>query len=127
MQEINPRILLEMSSRRPSNARHNAPPDFLVRLRDKRSPRPPTWLDWNYALPAIAILGVCALMWLLSPILAPFLAAAILAYIFDPLVDRLQLRGVSRTFGTTLAILVLLLSGRRCRWYQRPFCRAARG
>ena len=110
MQEINPRILLEMSSRRPANARHHAPPDFLVRLRDKRSPRPPTWLDWNYALPAIAILGVCALMWLLSPILAPFLAAAILAYIFDPLVDRLQLRGVSRTLGTALAILLLLLS-----------------
>jgi len=110
MQEINTRILLEMSNRRPANARHNAPPDFLVRLRDKRSPRPPTWLDWNYALPAIAILGVCALMWLLSPILAPFLAAAILAYIFDPLVDRLQLRGVSRTLGTVLAILLLLLS-----------------
>ena len=99
-----------MSNRRPANTRHNAPPDFLVRLRDKRSPRPPTWLDWNYALPAIAILGVCALMWLLSPILAPFLAAAILAYIFDPLVDRLQLRGVSRTLGTVLAILLLLLS-----------------
>ncbi len=109
MQEINTRILLEMSNRRPANTRHNAPPDFLVRLRDKRSPRPPTWLDWNYALPAIAILGVCALMWLLSPILAPFLAAAILAYIFDPLVDRLQLRGVSRTLGTVLAILLLLL------------------
>ena len=106
---INPQILLEMSNRRPANARHNAPSDFLVRLRDKRSP-PPSWLDWNYALPAIAILGVCALMWLLSPILAPFLAAAILAYIFDPLVDRLQLRGVSRTLGTVLAILLLLFS-----------------
>ncbi len=109
MQEINTRILLEMSSRRPSNVRHSAPPDFLVRLRDKRSPRPPAWLDWNYVLPAIAILGVSALMWLLSPILAPFLAAAILAYIFDPLVDRLELRGVSRTLGTVIAVLLLLL------------------
>ena len=109
MQEINTRILLEMSSRRPSNVRHNTPPDFLVRLRDKRSPRPPAWLDWTYLLPVIAILGVCYLLWLLSPILTPFLAAAILAYIFDPLVDRLELRGVSRTLGTVIAILMLLL------------------
>jgi len=29
------------------------------------------------------------LVWLLSPILAPFLFAAILAYILDPLVERL--------------------------------------
>ena len=49
-------------------------------------------------------------MWVLSPILAPFLAAAILAYIFDPLVDRLEARGVSRTFGTAIAILLLLLA-----------------
>ena len=110
MQEINIRILLEMSSRRPSNARYTAPPEFLLRLRSKRLPRPPAWLDWNYALPVIAILGVCALMWLLSPILAPFLAAAILAYIFDPLVERLKLRGVSRTLGTVIAVLLLLLS-----------------
>ena len=56
------------------------------------------------------ILGFAALMWALAPILAPFLAAAILAYIFDPLVDRLEARGVSRTFGTAIAILLLLLA-----------------
>jgi predicted PurR-regulated permease PerM len=109
MQEIYSRILLEMSSGRPSNARHRASPEFLIRLREKRSPRPPAWLDWNYALPVIALIGACSLIWLLSPILAPFLAAAILAYIFDPLVDRLEARGVTRTLGTVIAVLLMLL------------------
>ena len=47
------------------------------------------------------------LVWLLSPILAPFLFAAILAYVLDPIVERLSARGVPRTVA---AILVLLLA-----------------
>ncbi len=112
MRESTTRILLEMSSRRPSDARDVRPgtqPAFLARLRAKRAPQPPAWLDWHYALPALAFLGFAALLWALSPILAPFLAAAILAYIFDPLVDKLEARGVSRTFGTAIAVLLLLL------------------
>lgn len=49
-----------------------------------------------------------ALLYLLSPILAPFLFAAILAYICDPLVDRLERRRVPRTVGTVLVLLLLL-------------------
>lgn len=52
----------------------------------------------------IALLG---LLWLLSPILTPFLLAAILAYIGDPLVDRLEARRVPRTAGTGLVIVAL--------------------
>jgi predicted PurR-regulated permease PerM len=37
------------------------------------------------------------LVWLLSPIFAPFLLAAILTYSFDPLVERLTRRRVPRT------------------------------
>ncbi len=69
----------------------------------------PTWLNWNVAVMFLALLGFAFLLWLLSPILAPFLAAAILAYIFDPLVSKLEEKGVSRTFGTVIAVLALLL------------------
>jgi predicted PurR-regulated permease PerM len=55
---------------------------------------------------AIALIAG-GLLWMLSPILAPFLFAAILAYILDPLVERLQRRRVPRTLG---ALLVLLLA-----------------
>ena len=58
----------------------------------------------------LAAFGFSMLLWMLSPILAPFLAAAILAYIFDPLVTKLQDRGIGRTVGAVIAILVLLLA-----------------
>ena len=36
------------------------------------------------------------LVYLLSPILTPFLVSALLAYLGDPLVDRLEARGLSQ-------------------------------
>ena len=48
------------------------------------------------------------LVWLLSPILAPFLFAAILAYIFDPLVERLTRRRAPRTLAVILVMLFVL-------------------
>jgi hypothetical protein len=42
---------------------------------------------------------LCAFVWLLHPILTPFLVALLLAYLFDPLVDRLEKAGLSRTLG----------------------------
>jgi predicted PurR-regulated permease PerM len=51
---------------------------------------------------------VVALLYILSPILAPFLFAAILAYISNPLVSWLGRHRVPRTLG---AVLVLLLLG----------------
>lgn len=47
------------------------------------------------------------LLYLLAPILSPFLFAAILAYICNPLVDRMGRRGVPRTLGATLVLLLL--------------------
>jgi predicted PurR-regulated permease PerM len=49
------------------------------------------------------------LLYLLSPILSPFLLAAALAYLCDPLVDRLEARKLSRTLGTVLVLLGLVL------------------
>ncbi len=51
---------------------------------------------------------VIALLYFLSPILAPFLFAAILAYISNPLVSWLGRHRVPRTLG---AVLVMLLLG----------------
>ncbi|MGQ0653200.1 MAG: AI-2E family transporter [Betaproteobacteria bacterium] len=48
------------------------------------------------------------LVWLLSPILTPFLLAAVLAYIFDPLVERLTRRGVPRSPAVVLILLLAL-------------------
>jgi predicted PurR-regulated permease PerM len=62
-----------------------------------------------FAWLAIA-LAAGGLLWLLSPILAPFLAGAILAYILNPLVDRLARRRVPRTLAVVLVLLIAVLA-----------------
>ena len=53
----------------------------------------------------VAALGV--LLYLLAPILSPFLFAAILAYICHPLVDRMARRKVPRGFAAAIVLLLL--------------------
>ncbi|HEY5850258.1 MAG TPA: AI-2E family transporter [Lysobacter sp.] len=53
-------------------------------------------------------LGVCWLVWLLAPILSPFAFALILAWLGDPLVDRLERAGRSR--NTAVAIVFSLMA-----------------
>lgn len=48
-------------------------------------------------------------LWLLSPILLPFLAGFVLAYFLDPIADRLQKWGVSRLTAALLIVIVALL------------------
>lgn len=55
-------------------------------------------------LPAAALV---LLLYYLSPILAPFLFAAILAYISNPLVSWIERHRVRRTLGTVLVMLLL--------------------
>jgi predicted PurR-regulated permease PerM len=63
------------------------------------------------ALQWLAVAVVLAvLLHLLGPILAPFVAAAILAYICNPLVARLCAAKVPRTLAVVLVMLGLLLS-----------------
>ena len=57
---------------------------------------------------AAAALVVAFLFYVLGPILAPFMFAAILAYICDPLVDRLQRRRLPRTLATVIVLLLLI-------------------
>ena len=61
-------------------------------------------LAW-IGLAAAAVL----LFWLLSPVLAPFIAAAVLAYALTPAVEALARRGLSRILAAALVELLLLL------------------
>lgn len=62
-----------------------------------------------YALAASLLFGW--LCYLLAPVLTPFLMAAILAYIGDPLVDRLEAWRLSRTLAVVSVFLALSLLG----------------
>ncbi len=50
-----------------------------------------------------------ALLYLLAPILLPFVAGALLAYLGDPLVDRLEKLKISRTMSVVVVFFVLFL------------------
>jgi predicted PurR-regulated permease PerM len=57
-----------------------------------------------------AILAVVAfLLWRLSPMLMPFAVAAMLAYLGDPLADRLERLRLSRTLAVSIVFLLLTL------------------
>jgi len=78
-----------------------------------------------------AVLLFCAFVYLLHPILSPFLIALLLAYMGDPLVDRLEKFKLSRTLSvvlvfafftlivmTALLVLVPMLAKQLVRLYQ---------
>lgn len=79
-------------------------PSAAVLPEPSRRERTQQTLTW------LGVGGAC--LWLLaqlSPILTPFLAAIILAYIFSPAVDALARRGLPRPLGSLLAVVVLSL------------------
>ncbi len=54
---------------------------------------------------ALAVLLILAgLLYVLAPVLAPFLAGVLLAYIFDPLADKLEKKGLGRTAAALLVL-----------------------
>lgn len=63
--------------------------------------------DWHYFGWFVSIGVLAALIYLLSPILTPFLLAAVIAYICNPFVSWLSARKISRTFGAVLVMLLL--------------------
>lgn len=63
---------------------------------------------WPWYAAGIALLAVLALF---APILTPFVMGAGLAYLGDPLVDRLQRMGLSRSLGVVIVFVVLALAG----------------
>jgi len=56
----------------------------------------------------IAVIGA-ALLYFLAPILLPFIAGALLAYLGDPLVDRLEKWKISRTLSVVIVFFVVFL------------------
>ena len=64
---------------------------------------------WVWIIAAALLGGV---LYLLSPILAPFLIGILLAYLGDPVVDRLERWGLSRTWGViaVFALITLILA-----------------
>ncbi|MDF2445530.1 MAG: family transporter [Moraxellaceae bacterium] len=62
---------------------------------------------WLWLLLAAAL---CLLVYLLSPILMPFAAGALLAYLGNPLVERLVRAGMARTWAVGLTFSTLVVS-----------------
>jgi len=61
---------------------------------------------WQW-LVIVAVIGW--LVWLLSPILMPFMLAGVFAYLGDPLVDRLERLRIGRGLAAGIVFLVMLL------------------
>lgn len=62
----------------------------------------------NFQILAI-ILAAGFLVYLLAPVLTPFMAAALLSYLGDPLVDRMEDRGLPRTAAVSIVFVLLLI------------------
>lgn len=61
-------------------------------------------LQWG-----LVFLVVGWVVWLLGPVLTPFVLAALLGWLGDPMVDRLERRGRSRAVAVTLVFLLMTL------------------
>ncbi len=61
-------------------------------------------LNW---LIALALVGW--LLYELAPVLTPFIAGALLAYVTDPLADRLQKLGLHRTMAVVVVFLLIIV------------------
>ena len=57
----------------------------------------------------IALVVFVTLVWLLSSILLPFVAGMAVAYFLDPPTDKLEARGLSRTFSTSTTVVVFFI------------------
>lgn len=62
----------------------------------------------RWQLLAIAAV-IVYLIWLLAPVLMPFAVAAMLAYLGDPLADRLERLGLNRMWAAAIVFVVLLV------------------
>ncbi|RCS31298.1 AI-2E family transporter [Rhodanobacter denitrificans] len=63
----------------------------------------------RWQLLAIAAV-IVYLLWLLAPVLMPFAVAAMLAYLGDPLVDRLERLRLNRAWAATIVFVVIMVA-----------------
>jgi predicted PurR-regulated permease PerM len=70
-----------------------------------------SWQQIVWILVALLVTGW--LVWLLGPVLTPFLVSALLAYMADPIVNRLEQLGLKRVtaVGVVFLVVTLLLVG----------------
>ena len=54
--------------------------------------------------------AIVYLVWLLAPVLMPFAVAAMLAYLGDPLADRLERLGLNRMWAATIVFVVIMVA-----------------
>ena len=54
-------------------------------------------------------LGIFVAVWLLSPVLFPFLVGLAIAYVLDPVVDRVERWGLGRTTATSLVMAAFVI------------------
>ena len=77
------------------------------------APRGVKWaglsLERQLILWGVALLLLAAILYFLSPVLAPFVAGTALGYLLDPVADRLQRLGMSR-LGAALVLLVFFIA-----------------
>lgn len=66
-------------------------------------------MDSKFWFWLIVLTIAATLFYLLSPMLTPFFVAALLAYLGDPLVDRLEGMKLSRTLSVTMVFVVISL------------------
>jgi predicted PurR-regulated permease PerM len=66
-------------------------------------------LERQLGLWAITLFALAAILYLLSPVLAPFVAGTALGYLLDPVADRLQRLGCSR-LGAALLLLSVFIA-----------------
>lgn len=64
-------------------------------------------MSWSVKVTLASIVAAAAVLWLLGPILMPFALSAGLAYLGDPLVDRLQRYRISRTGAVCIVFFML--------------------
>jgi predicted PurR-regulated permease PerM len=65
--------------------------------------------QYKYVYFMIGLVITGWLIYLLSPILSPFLFSALLAYLFDPLADQLETRKLSRTLSVVIVFATMML------------------
>ena len=71
------------------------------------------WFERNIVFWMAALAVFVALLWLLSPILLPFVLGMAIAYVLDPLANQLSKRGVGRLLARPTATLSLEAQQRR--------------
>ena len=64
-------------------------------------------MTWSAKLALAALAGLLVLLYFLGPVLMPFVVSAALAYLADPLVDRLQRGRLPRTVAVVLVFVTL--------------------